>query len=171
MKATRFYDERLNGLIQPWGGRMFINPPGDRKGHNVTAFWRRLIEHYAAGSVDSAVWVGFSFEQLTYLQNQAMHPLQFVTLIPTSRIDFLSRMTKCTVETCKIHKPRTSPPHAECNSRQRMGPPIPNGQPTHGNYLSLLPTRASRTHARQQIRAFVEGAASLEIGGALVRPV
>lgn len=40
--APRYYTQRVDGLSQPWGGRVWMNPPYGRK----VAFWlRRLAAH------------------------------------------------------------------------------------------------------------------------------
>jgi phage N-6-adenine-methyltransferase len=50
--AARFHTEQDNGLIQPWKGRVWMNPPYAQP--FVTQFCMRLAEFYASGEVTSA---------------------------------------------------------------------------------------------------------------------
>lgn len=153
VKATRFYDEHANGTIQPLYGRMILNPAGgdtivDGKVRSIPrTMWERTIQHYRDGRVHSTVFIGYSLEQLVQLQNSPMHPLQFLTLVPAERLEFLKR-----------------PPKGG-------GPPLKGKSPTHGNFITLLPTRTSPTQAGDQVRRFIEMASRLDIGGAIVRPL
>ena len=148
VKAAHFYDERVNGLELPWQGRVFLNPPGgeDAKGGLVRQFWERLIAFWREGRVHSAVWLGYSLQQLTLLQSSPMHPLQFFTCVPVNRIAFMLRPAK-------------------------GGPPERSKSPMHGNYVTLLQTRTSPAVAAQQARRFVDQCCQLGIGGAIVRPL
>lgn len=152
VKADRFFDERANFLTQPLYGRILWNPPGGKclfKGKVRSlprAAWEMLIDHHRDGRVHSAVFIGYSLEQLVQLQNAPMHPLQFVTLVPQNRIEFLRR-------------------------GPNGGPPTPGESPTHGNFITLLHTRTSPTDAAAQVGRFIERASSLSIGGAIVRPM
>ncbi len=154
VKATRYFDERMDFTKQPLFGRIMWNPPGGKARYEGSTrelslpriAWRRLFEHWRDGRVHSAVWVGYSLEQLTMLQSEIAHPLQFITLVPRERLKFLKR-----------------PPGG--------GPPIKGEQPTHGNYISLLQTLHSGPVAREQAQRFIERAAALDIGGAIVRPL
>ncbi len=110
--ATRIFTKETNGLTSPWwyGApdpatlrvdpeacpnpswrfRVFLNPPGDKKGELVARFWRTLTDYYTWGYVSTAVWVGFSVEQLSRLQRTGArsHPLEHTTLIPRKRVDY-----------------------------------------------------------------------------------
>jgi len=65
IQATAFYTKSMNGLHLEWFGRVFVNPPG----HQVNAFWAKLMEEVLSGHVTEFVWVGFSLEQLQTLQS------------------------------------------------------------------------------------------------------
>jgi len=147
VKAATFYDERIDGMKAPWFGTVLLNAPGNaEKNMYIRPWWERLVDHYARGEVDAAVWMGFQLGPLQSLQGAPMHPLQFVTMFPANRIDFLVRM----------------PGNA---------PPEPCGAPMHANYVTVLPTRRSPDAARAMLSRFAECSHGLEIGGALVRPV
>lgn len=147
VKARTFYDERVNGLKQPLFGSVFHNPPSNRELKlTVRPWWERLVDFYIRGEVDCAVWIGFQLGQLQTLQSAPQHPLQFFNLFPASRIDFLRRM----------------PANAA---------PQPAGSPTHANYITLLPTRRSPVATRAMVARFLDRAAALDVGGAVVRPI
>jgi hypothetical protein len=84
VKALMIYTEHDNGLILPWAGNVFINPPGGL----VKEFWERLIQFVQSGEVEKAVWIGFSVEQLCLLADQEWHPLDFSTCILRKRLAF-----------------------------------------------------------------------------------
>lgn len=145
VKASTFYDEQADGLRRTWFGNVFLNGPSNREaGIYIRPWWERLFTMWSLGEVDAAIWLGFALPQLTTLQGCAGHPLQFVNLFPRERIDFMVR--------------------APGN-----GPPTAAGQPTHSNYITLLPVRGEG--ARPMLSRFVEASSDLKIGGALVRPL
>ena len=162
VKAARFYDRAANGLAQPWAGRVWCNPPGadEEAGTDslVRPYWERLVAHWREGLIDGAVWLGYSLEQLVLLQAAPAHPLMFVTVVPCERLRFLER------------RPGDAPPV------ERLGPDGKPSGPTHGNFITLLPSRRSDSEARAQVARFRERAAALTtragaIGGAIVRPL
>lgn len=99
VKAERFFTRGVNGLVQPWRGRVFLNPPGGtftarRKSKDdppvetshedalakrtwdtdsrAVAWWRKLMHDHAlpAGEdVTSAVFVGFNLDILQAAQS------------------------------------------------------------------------------------------------------
>src|SRR5207253_1065449 len=48
VRATRFYTSAENGLLRPWYGRVWLNPPyGRTKGTSNASLWSaRLIDEY-----------------------------------------------------------------------------------------------------------------------------
>lgn len=70
-----------------------VNAPGEKSGELVALFWRALAGYFELGWISSAVWVGFSVEQLARLQrvSAASHPLEHVTLIPAKRQRYQSK--------------------------------------------------------------------------------
>ncbi len=115
--AKRIFTKETNGLTSPWwyGApdpatlrverepcpnpgwkfRVFLNPPGSKDGSLVARFWQTLALHYALSYVSSAVWVGFSVEQLSRLQRVGAesHPLEHTTLIPRERVPYRNTPT------------------------------------------------------------------------------
>lgn len=150
VKAKRFYTaERtvLDGLLV---GRVLCNPPGGKvpgtQRSLPKAVWEHHVDAWRRGAVDGVVWIGYSLEQLVSLQGSPAHPLQFATLVPAARLSFLQR-------------------------DPNGGPPKAAGQPTHGNYVTLLHSQRSPSEAKAQMARFRDGARALDVGGALVRPM
>jgi len=84
VKALLYYTEHDDGLIQPWAGNVFLNPPGG----SVKEFWDRLIQHIISGQVDKAIWVGFSVEQLCIFADLEFHPFDFSCCVLRKRLSF-----------------------------------------------------------------------------------
>lgn len=83
VQATRHYsldDRGEDGLVLPWSGRVFCNPPGGL----VREFWQRAMSQ----PVDMMLWVGFSVEQLCLLADEEYHPSDFSWCILRKRISF-----------------------------------------------------------------------------------
>lgn len=152
VKATRFNDgaDHGNGLEADWTGRGLINSPGDKRGTLPPRYWDRLVYWWGAGAT-AAVWIGFSLEQLVRLQappaqcaleprgpkqypGNPIHPLlpEFTRCFPSARLDFLK-------------------PGAAFDD-----PPIPQEQPGHGNYITLLPPRNHPEEAARMRARFIE---------------
>lgn len=84
VRALMIYTQKDNGLIQVWGGNIFLNPPGGL----VPEFWAKLMESVTTGQVDKAFWVGFSVEQLCQLADHVHHPFDFSTVVLRKRVSF-----------------------------------------------------------------------------------
>ena len=82
VQALVFYTEQDNGLIQEWGGNVFLNPPGGL----VNEFWQKLVTNIRSGQVEKAIWVGFSVEQLCTLADFTEYPLDYSTVILRKRL-------------------------------------------------------------------------------------
>jgi hypothetical protein len=124
IRATRYIDAEEDGLVAPWINAQspapctaFLNPPGGRG--LVRAFWDRLVEHWLAGKVEQAIWVGYSLEQLQTLQSASITPLDFPLCYPRKRIAF--------------DAPRVVRDGIVVKGEKRS--------PTHANYLAYLPPR------------------------------
>lgn len=97
VRATRFIDRNEDGLTSSWGTvespvTVFLNPPGSKKGNrSVSAlFWERLMREYEAGTVQEAVFVGFSLEQLQTTQGKGVLSMcQFPFCVPAKRLRFV----------------------------------------------------------------------------------
>lgn len=57
VKATAFYDRETNGLIQPWRGRVLLNPPYSKvKGvSQAEAFLAKMKYEHAEGRMEHGV--------------------------------------------------------------------------------------------------------------------
>lgn len=108
VRARDFYHQYCSplDLTSHPVGRWFFNPPGGL----VKEFFRLAMDRHLEGS--TVFWVGFSVEQLAYLQPHVFNS-KFVRCIPRSRIRFM----------------------VEADD----GPPKPGKSPTHSNYLLLMP--------------------------------
>jgi hypothetical protein len=126
IKATRIYTEQENGLLQPWAGNVFLNPPGGY----VNDFWGRAVRVYLDGSVKQLVWIGYSLEQLQTLQQSPspMQPLEFPIMFTAKRIAFIENAAKREARKAKLiaagKKPndKSSPSHS--NYICYMGPNV-----------------------------------------------
>ena len=145
VRATRFYSAAEDGLMRPWGGRVFINPPGDPRGRLIKAFWRRACEHAIFGGPGAAVlWVGFSLEQLRSLQHCAdinampcPTPMDWPRVILAKRIAWTSGRNEVQLGMTSL---------GFDDEEVAAGT-----SPTHGNYFCLLGgDAAQRKRFREQ---------------------
>ena len=138
VKAGRFFTEADNGLIQPWLGRVFLNPPGGLVGK----FWSKLMREY----VEQCVWVGYSLEQLQTLQNvDNRTPIGFSMCIPKARIGFIENEAKRIARIAKID--------AENVIRRDRGEKLKRrsekaDSPSHANYITYIGTHKDRFEKR-----------------------
>jgi hypothetical protein len=107
---------------------VFLNPPGDRSGDLVQAFWQRLVDEWTSCVVSAGFYVGFSLEQLGTLQSATLSPLspQLKLCVPRSRVRYLR----------PIKNPLIGLPYEECDA------------PTHGSFFCLLPARGAEGEAQ-----------------------
>jgi len=144
--ATNFMDgtPNRNGITDSWRWASaperkltaIVNPPGDPTGEWVKGFWRRLVSEWWTGCIASAVWVGFSLEQLVPLQRA----------IPLNPTPGLSGLFGESVPRLHPMSPLLSimVPDVRMRFLQRMrdgSPPRRSDSPSHGNYLVLLHDR------------------------------
>jgi ParB family chromosome partitioning protein len=67
VQAGRYYTEHEDGLIQPWFGRMWINPP-----YSAPTPWvRRAITEYREGHIDAALILTNSYTETGWWQDLA----------------------------------------------------------------------------------------------------
>lgn len=82
VQATRYYsldDRGEDGLVLPWSGNCFVNPPGKL----VRRFWQKAMT-----TRPPMIWVGFSVEQLALLATEDYHPMDFSFCILRKRLSF-----------------------------------------------------------------------------------
>jgi hypothetical protein len=190
VKAKRYFTKEEDGLVQPWSGRIFLNPPGtpdeERSKRSVPKlFWERLVGHWREQLIVCGFFVGFNMSQLQVLQMSPAHPLQFPTNFPGARLDYYEQpweevenprvlvgehTNKCIgkggacLPACQLGKPAKV-------KRALAGPPRRQGAPPRPSYLTFLPPR-DRAVAAPMVRRFVEGATRLDmVPGALTRPI
>ena len=91
-QAEQIFTKEDNGLLQPWNcKRAIVNPPGGRTRLGLM-FWTKLIEEYASGRCQSAIFIAFSIDYLQTTQNK--HPvcpggmLEFPTIVPSKRLKY-----------------------------------------------------------------------------------
>lgn len=67
VQASAFYTEHENGLIQPWYGRVWLNPP-----YSAPTPWvRRAIAEYQAGAIVAALILTNSYTETGWWQDLA----------------------------------------------------------------------------------------------------
>jgi hypothetical protein len=99
INATHYYTEADNGLMHPWNGRVFLNPPGGRikiNGSLVPSqkhWWFKLAREFVNGSVTAAAFVCFSIELLQNTQVKTPLglpiPLDFPICFPSRRVAYV----------------------------------------------------------------------------------
>ena len=127
IRAGWYYLAEEDGLTQPWFGRVYLNPPGDKRGRLVKAFWRRACEHVLYGGPGAAVlWAGYSVGPLPRLH--ACEPFDDGTPCPgplSWPFVLIGPQAPCTTTGGRIKW-----------ISGKTGKP--GEQPGHGNYFCLL---------------------------------
>jgi hypothetical protein len=116
--SNGYFTERDDGLSRPWHGRVFINPPGGKRGkESLTGlFWQKLMNECIAGRVSHAIFLSFSLEALSMTQKyHQVTMLSFPLCVPYSRLRFVP----------------------EDGSKAQS--------PTHGNVIVYVPGNIDRT--------------------------
>jgi ParB family chromosome partitioning protein len=129
VKATRFYTAEDDGLRQPWKGRVFVNPPGGL----VSEFWYALMVAWASDTIEQAIWIGYSLEQLQTLQPQGRiwpSPIELSICIPRRRIAFVENEAKKLARLTKL---------TAAGKRGNQA-----SSPSHGNYITYLGDQPSK---------------------------
>lgn len=142
VRATRYYTELENGLIQRWFGRVFINPPGGL----VDEFWKKAM--FEAMNYEQLVWIGYSLEQLQTLQvGNKVTPLDCHICFTSKRIAFIENEAKKAARILKLLEKGEAPnaPKAarDVAARIRAGKEPPNS-PSHSNYIAYIGPNSSR---------------------------
>lgn len=92
VKATYFYDKEENGLLQPWYGRVWLNPPYGRSARmqgthksTIGLFIEKLLREYEQGNITQAIAL-----VTTEVNAKWFYPLwQFPICIPDHRVNFI----------------------------------------------------------------------------------
>lgn len=84
VQAAQIYTALDDGLTQPWGRRVYLNPPAGL----VRKFWNRAVEHaYGDGVV---LWAGYSNDQLGSLQKRTKRcPQSYPHVTTSARIKWI----------------------------------------------------------------------------------
>lgn len=61
VNARKIYTAEDNGLIHPWAGRTFINPPGSAK----FEFAQKLVDSINDHTVTAAIWLEYNWDHST----------------------------------------------------------------------------------------------------------
>ena len=94
VQATYYYTKEQNGLMQPWFGRVWLNPPYGKtqqgQTSNLEAFTRRLIDQYLSGNIREAILLIPANTATSWFDALWRFPICF----PTYRIRFLQENGK-----------------------------------------------------------------------------
>lgn len=128
VKARHFFTVEDDGLVMPWSGSVFLNPPGGKTPDGeglVGRFWLKLMREWRVElrPVQQFVWIGYSLEQLQTLQCIGAHktPLDFPFCVPDRRIAFVENEAKKALRREKL---------IAAGKR-----PNEKSQPSHANYI------------------------------------
>jgi hypothetical protein len=144
-------------------GAGHFNPPGANGGEMVQKCWELFENDHRTGWLHSGVWIGFSLEQVLSLQGIAPRsPLScgdgtIVTIIPCRRIRYELHPDQLIV-LLKKKQGRRDKKSKEWEVEERLirrlrqradDAPVPGLAPTHGSYISLLPSAKVPVRRRQ----------------------
>lgn len=139
IKATRIYTAEDNGLMSPWAGRVFLNPPGGL----VQDFWRLAVLSFYARRIDQLIWIGYSLEQLQTLQQAraAVTPLDCPLCVTAKRIAFVENEAKKALRITKMISEGEAPGASVAKQKKavalRAGKE-PDNSPSHSNYICYM---------------------------------
>ncbi|MBN1580527.1 MAG: hypothetical protein JXA89_07470, partial [Anaerolineae bacterium] len=79
--ATLFYDKEANGLVEPWSGRVWLNPPYS----HPDPFVQRAIVEFERGEIAQAMILLNNATETTWFQSLIAH---YPACFPSQRIQF-----------------------------------------------------------------------------------
>ena len=88
IQAARYYTAKDNGLVQPWFGRVWMNPPYSTP--LITFFARRLREKYVCGDVDTAFALTNNKTETEWFQ--CLVSVAAAIVFPYGRIRFINQV-------------------------------------------------------------------------------
>lgn len=146
VKAHRFFTAQDDGLKWSWLAKtVFLNPPGGKDAGGkplVPQFWRHLINQWLQNHFQSAIWIGYSLEQLQTLQRVgSMNPMQFPICITSTRIAFVENEAKKIAHRAKVLAEGEAPGATLAKRLKakmvRADQELPDS-PSHSNYITYL---------------------------------
>lgn len=156
--ADRYYGRTptfIDGLTQPWEGRVFNNPPGTERdasgkvlrGTGPGAWWRKLLGELDAGRTSAAIWVAYSIEQVQQTQGWGGGMLQRAVAVcfPSRRIRFWRRCAACEGTGLVLLAVGGSALSCAVCDGKRL---VPGAQPTHASAIALLVSPRSAKRQR-----------------------
>lgn len=87
VKAATYYDIAANGLVQPWRGRVWMNPPYAQP--LIQQFTDRLVAVYEAGEIEQAVVLVNNGTETAW--GQALLNHASAACFPRSRVRFIDK--------------------------------------------------------------------------------
>lgn len=91
--AASYLTAKDNGLETEWPmmpSTVFCNPPSGGRERLAKKFWEKLIQYRESGSLDHAIFIAFSVEQLQTSQSCPVPMTKFPLCIPKKRVKFVS---------------------------------------------------------------------------------
>lgn len=90
VRAGVFFNKDIDGLEHEWHGRVFLNPPGGKRGliSIPFLFWEKLADRFCRNKVSEAVFVAFSLEQMQVTQSAFHSVLDYPFCVPSKRMKF-----------------------------------------------------------------------------------
>lgn len=158
VKATDYFtrEDGTATFEKSWKGNVFLNPPGGKKmvvkgtgfNSNPVLFWAKLMHDWKSGSVNAAIFLGFTIEIIQTTQSVEEFPaLRFPFCVPRKRLNFaVSRRRKIRQLWASREKAGTTEKRESIDGQIQalQGQKeafVPEKDPPHGNVLVLVPPR------------------------------